>query len=454
MIATTAGSTDEAGASALFNSTTNNTISMTVVCTKKYERKRSISEIAEVIRQELLNYPEIVRSTVRDQGGMGGGGTSTVDVEIYGYSFDETNILAEEVRQQIIDKVSTARDVTISRDKDRPELNLVIDKEKASSFGLNAATVSTYVHNRVGGQAAGFLKEDGEEYDIVVRLREADRNSLDDIRNLSIPTTTGRIIKLSEISTVEEYFAPPTIDRKSRQRYLTVKSTPYNTSLGQLAGEIQTVIDQIRIPEGISMNIGGDVEDQQEMFGDIISLALLIILLVYVVMASQFESFSKPAIIMLAVPFAITGVILALWITGTPLDMIGALGVVMLIGIVVKNGIVLVDYINLMRERGYELSEAIALSGRSRLRPVLMTALTTILGMLPMALSRGEGSEMWHPLGIVVIGGLLVSTFVTLIVVPVFYAVLSKQDEKTKEEKRRKNFIFMQLSADDKKEEE
>ena len=453
MISTSAGSTDESGTSAMFSSTTNNSIQMTVVCTKKYERTRTIDEIAEVVRQELVHYPEIVRSRVTSQGGMGGGGNSTVDVEIYGYSFDETNVLAEQVRNLIIEKVPAARDVTISRDKDRPELNLVIDKEKAASFGLNAATVSTYVRNRVGGLASGYLKEDGEEYDIVVRLREDDRNSLSDIYNLSLPTATGKIIKLNEIATLEEYFAPPTINRKSRQRYLTVQVMPYDTSLGELAMQVQGVIDQVNVPEGITMDIGGDVEDQKEMFGNIIALALLIILLVYVVMASQFESFAKPAIILLAIPFAITGVILALWITGTSLDMIAALGVVMLIGIVVKNGIVLVDYINLMRDRGYELNEAIALSGRSRLRPVMMTALTTILGMLPMALSRGEGSEMWHPLGIVVIGGLLISTFVTLIVVPVFYAVLSKNSDRNKQERNRRNFIFMQLSPDAKEEE-
>ncbi len=450
MVSTSAGSNDASGTSAMFTSTTNNSIQMTVVCVKKYERTRTIDEIAEVIRQELMNYPEIVRYQVNSQGGMGGGGTSTVDVEIYGYDFDETNVLAENVRNTIIEKIPDARNVTISREKDRPELNLVIDKEKASSFGLNAATISTYVRNRVGGLASGFLKEDGEEYDIVVRLREDDRNSIADIANLSIPTATGKIIKLSEVASIEEYFAPPTIDRKSRQRYLTVSVMPFNTSLGQMAMDVQNVINQINVPEGITMSIGGDFEDQQEMFGNMIALALLIILLVYVVMASQFESFSKPAIILLAIPFAITGVILALWITGTTLDMIAALGVVMLIGIVVKNGIVLVDYINLMRDRGHELSEAIALSGRSRLRPVLMTAMTTVLGMLPMALSRGEGSEMWHPLGIVVIGGLLVSTFVTLIVVPVFYAVLSKNSDRNKQERNRRNFIFMQLSPDDK----
>ena len=152
---------------------------------------------------------------------------------------------------------------------------------------------------------------------------------------------------------------------------------------------------------------------------------------------------------MASIPFAITGVVLALWITGTSLDMIGALGFIMLVGIVVKNGIVLVDYINLMRDRGYELNEAIALACKSRLRPVLMTAVTTLLGMLPMALSSGEGSEMWHPMGIVVIGGLLVSTIVTMVVVPILYGSISRHGERDKEEKARKNFIFMQMSADD-----
>ena len=172
----------------------------------------------------------------------------------------------------------------------------------------------------------------------------------------------------------------------------------------------------------------------------------MIVLLIYIVLASQFESFVKPVMIMTAVPFALSGVVLALWITGTTLDMIGSLGFIMLVGIATKNAIVLVDYTNLMRDRGYELNEAIALSGASRLRPVLMTAITTFLGMLPMAMSNGEGAEMWKPMGIVVIGGLLVSTVVTLVVVPVFYALLSRHGERDKEKKNRAQFIFMQLS--------
>ena len=447
-ISTSAGSNDESSVGALFSSTTNYKISMTVVCNKKYERTRTIEEIGEVLRTELAQYPEIIEYQVNASGGMGGGGRSTVDVEIYGYDFDETNLYAEEVRQVIVNNVPGARNVRISRDKDRPELKVTIDKEKAAIHGLNTATVSQYIRNRVTGFTAGFLKEDGDEYNIVVRLKEEDRNSITDIQDLTIPTATGARIKLSEIATIEEYWAPQTIDRKSRQRYVRVISMPYETSLGELAAAIQTQIDQISRPSGISVVLAGDFEDQQKTFKDIFALLLLIILLVYIVMASQFESLNKPAVILLSIPFGLSGVVLALWLTGTSLDMIGALGVVMLVGIVVKNGIVLVDYINLMRDRGHALNEAIALSGASRLRPVLMTAFTTLLGMLPMALSGGEGSEMWHPLGIVVIGGLLVSTFVTLIVVPVVYGLISRSGERNKKEKRRKEFIFMNLNPD------
>ena len=221
---------------------------------------------------------------------------------------------------------------------------------------------------------------------------------------------------------------------------------PYQTSLAEVAASVQQELDKMNVPQGIHVALAGSYEDQQKMFGDMGLLALLILMLVYIVMASQFESF----IIMMAIPFALTGVVLALLLTGQSLDMVGTLGVVLLIGIVVKNGIVLIDYINLMRERGVELNEAIALSGQSRLRPVMMTAFTTILGMIPMSLSRSEGSELWTTMGVVVIGGLLVSTIITLVVVPVLYGWMERKGEREKQEKLRRKFVFMDIDINEK----
>ena len=449
VISTSAGSNDESSISALFSSTTNNKINMTVRTSKKYERKRSIFEMAEIIREELKTYPEIINYSVSTSSQGGGGmGNNNVSVEIYGYDFDETNILATELKHKF-KELPSARDVTISREEDRAEIQINFDKEKLARHGLSTSTAAMYVRYRVNGMTAGFLKEDGKEYDIVVRLKEEFRNSLTDIEELTIMSPKGEKIKLSELAEINEYWCPPNIERKNRQRYLTVSVTPYNASLGDLAKDIQGVIDQTTIPLGISTRLGGSYETQQDTFKDMVTLALLIMMLVYIVMASQFESFSKPFIIMMSIPFAITGTILALLVTGATLDMMGALGLILLIGIVVKNGIVLVDYINLMRDRGYELKEAIALSGQSRLRPVLMTAFTTILGMVPMAMSASEGSELWQGMGIVVIGGLTVSTFVTLIVVPVLYAIFSRKGERDDQAKLRKTFVFMDINNAD-----
>ena len=448
MISTSAGANDDDGTGALFSTTMNNTISMTVRLNKKWERERTIWQIAEVLRQEMAQYPEIIEYQA-SLSSMGPGGGNTVDVEIYGYDFDITNTMAQEIIA-LTKELPGARDVFSDRDDDRPEIKIVVDKEKASRHGLTSATISTYLRNRVNGMAVGYLKEDGSEYNILVRLKEENRNSINDVLDFTIPTPTGKVIKLSEICSVDEYWAPPKIIRKARQRILTVKVTPYETSLGELAEEINTkVLPKIDKPAGYTIRLAGSYEDQQESFGKLGMLGALILILVYIVMASQFESFSKPGIIMFTVPFALSGVILALWITGVSLDMIGALGVVLLVGIVVKNGIVLVDYINLLRERGHELNEAIQMSGQSRLRPVLMTAFTTILGMVPMAVSQGEGAEMWRPLGIVVIGGLTISTFLTLYIVPVLYGAISKKGEQDKLKKVRENFIFMDIQVKD-----
>ena len=430
VVSTSAGSNDDAGMSALFNSTTNNKISMTIRCTKKFERKKTIFEMQEELRKCFAEYPELVTYQVNQGGGMGGGSNNSLSVEIYGYDFDQTTAFTTELRQRVMDNVPGARDTKVSRDEDRAELKITFDKEKLALHGLNGSTVAMYVRNRVNGMAAGFLKEDGEEYNIVVRLQEKYRSSITDIEQLSIPTPTGKIIKLEELAKIEEYWCPPTIERKNRQRYLTLTVMPYKTSLRQLALNVQKEIDQMGVPADIHVALAGNYKDQQDSSRDMGLLAALILMLVYIVMASQFESF-------------------ILLLTGQNLDMIGMLGLVLLIGIVVKNGIVLVDYINLLRERDIPLYEAIALSGQSRLRPVLMTAFTTILGMIPMAVSTSEGSEMWTTMGLVVIGGLTVSTFVTLLVVPVLYGVINRRGDHERQEKIRKKFVFMNINLDE-----
>ncbi|MBR0073710.1 MAG: efflux RND transporter permease subunit [Bacteroidales bacterium] len=448
VVSTSAGSNDDAGFAALFSATTNNKISMTVRCTKKYERKKTIFDMQEELRKCFAEYPELVTYQVNQGGGMGGGSNNSLSVEIYGYDFDQTTAFTQQLKKRVEQNVPGARDTKISRDEDRAELKITFDKQKLALHGLSGSAVALYVRNRVNGMLAGYLKEDGEEYNILVRLQEEYRSSISDIEQLSIPTPTGKIIKLNELATIEEYWCPPTIERKNRQRYLTLTVMPYNTSLQELAEGVNAELEKMEIPSEIHVDLAGNYKDQQDSTRDMMLLGALIIMLVYIVMASQFESFSKPFIIMFSIPFAISGVVLMMFFTGNNIDMIGLLGLILLIGIVVKNGIVLVDYINLMRERNIPLNEAIAMSGQSRLRPVLMTAFTTILGMIPMATSTSEGSELWTTMGLVVIGGLLVSTLVTLIVVPVLYGVFNRKGEREKEAKRRKKFLFMQIEDD------
>jgi HAE1 family hydrophobic/amphiphilic exporter-1 len=442
LISASAGSDEDGGLIAMFTSTGSNIINYTIRLVDVDERERTVWEIAEEIRNELSGMPEIVNYDVTTGGTMMG--ENTVDVEIYGYDIDQTTILAN----QISDKIKTikgARDIQISREEEKPELRVELDREKMYAVGLNTAMVSTALYNRVAGLTASKYREEGEEYDIVIRFTEEFRNSISDLENISLQTATGSTVKLGEIGEIKEYWSPPNIERKRRERVVTVSTTPYKTSLGELATSIQQEIDKMDIPKEVSIEIGGAYEDQQESFANLGLLLLLSIVLVYIVMASQFESLKMPFIIMFSLPFAFTGVILALYITNTTLSVIAALGAIMLVGIVVKNAIVLVDYINLMRDRGYVLDEAIIESGKSRLRPVLMTALTTILGMLPLALSTGEGSEIWSPMGISVIGGMVFSTIITMIIVPIIYRVFATRGERDKKKNVRSKFKFMDI---------
>lgn len=422
-----AGSDDNAGFTALFQNSGSNIINVTLALSKPSERERTDLEIAELMRNYLATIPEIVKYSITtgDQGM--GGSTNTVDVEIFGYNFDETTALANEVAERI-KKLEGAREVSISREKSKPELRISLDQDKMSQHGLNTAGVSAMIRNRIVGLTASQFRESGNEYDIVVRFDENFRNSISDIQNMAIPTMAGTV-RLGEIGTIEEFWSPPNVERKRRERVVTVSVTPYKVALGEMATNVKAEIDKMDLPAGVMVDVGGAYEDLTESITDLSMLLVVSLILVYIVMAAQFESLKMPLIIMASIPFSFTGVILALLLTNTTLSVIAMLGAIMLVGIVVKNAIVLVDMTNLMRDRDYELDEAIKRAGRSRLRPVLMTTATTILGMLPLALSQGEGSEIWRPMGIAVIGGLTLSTAVTLVVVPVIYRYVVRRGE-------------------------
>ncbi|MHA7111196.1 efflux RND transporter permease subunit [Sunxiuqinia elliptica] len=442
LISSSSGADDEGGFISMFSTTGSNIINFTLRLSEIDERQRTVWEIADDFRAQIALLPEVVSSTVSTSSqGLGGSG-NTVDYEIYGYNFDVTNRYAEQVLERLR-KLEGAQDVTISRKNDKPELQIVLDRTKLSEHGLTSAQVSMFVRNRVNGLIPSYYKEEGEEYDIKIRLEEDYRNSISDLQEMTIMTATGKKVKLKELGTIEEYWSPPSIEHKRRERLVTISATPSGISLGELANRIKTETAAIDTPPEIVIAVGGAYEDQQESFMDLAMLFGLSLILVFIVMASQFESLRMPLIIMMSIPFAFTGVILALVLTGTTLSVVAALGAVLLVGIVVKNGIVLVDFINLMRDRGMDLYEAIALSGKSRLRPVLMTAATTILGMLPLAMSTGEGAEIWRPMGITVIGGLIFSTLVTMVIVPVMYAVLASKGERRKQDEVRKQFVFM-----------
>lgn len=436
------GSDDEGGFLSLFAQTGSNIINTQIQLIDVDQRERSVWEIANDFRTQLDLFPEIINYNVTTSNSGFGGATNVVNVEIYGYDFNTTNKLADEIKNRL-EKLEGATDIQVSRKEDKPELQVILDREKLMQHGLSNAMVSAAIRNRVDGLIASRFREEGDEYNIEVRFKEEYRNSITDLEEITLINPMGMKIKLKELGEVREYWSPPNIERKRRERIVTVSVKPVSIPLGTLANMIKEELKGVEVPREVMINVGGAYEDQQESFMDLALLLVLSLVLVFLVMASQFESFKMPFIIMFSIPFAFTGVTLALFITGTTLSVIAALGAVLLVGIVVKNGIVLVDYINLMRDRGIELYEAIAISGKSRLRPVLMTAMTTILGMLPLAMSTGVGSELWSPMGITVIGGLIFSTIITMVIVPVMYAVFARKGEREKKAKIRSKFVFM-----------
>ncbi len=400
-------------------------VKMNIRLTDPGERDRSITEIARLMRQDMQRYPEYKKTQVSVGGNMGGmGGEASIDFEIYGYDFEETDSVAAQLRRALLNIKGTA-DVRISRADYQPEYRVDFDREKLAIYGLNLSTAANYLRNRINGATASRFREDGEEYDIKVMYEPESRTSIADIENILIYNNAGTAVRVKDVGRVVEHYTPPTIERKDRERIITVTTIVQGVPMSQVVQQSREAIDNMDIPQGISIQLAGQFEDQQDSFSDLLILAMLILVLVYIVMAAQFESYTYPGIIMTSVMFAFSGVFLILFITGHTLNVMSLIGAIMLIGIVVKNGIVLIDYITLNRERGLSIKRAVIDAGRSRLRPVIMTSLTTILGMVPMACGTGQGAEMWRPMGTAVIGGLTFSTILTLLFVPVLYCVFA-----------------------------
>ena len=415
-------------------------VSMNIRLSDPGDRERKITEIAAMMREDLKQYPEIRKSQVNVGGNRGGamGGQSTIDFEIYGYDFAETDSVARQL-SNVLMKIPGTADIMVSRSDYQPEYQVDFDREKLALYGLNLQTAANYLRNRINGSLSSYFREDGEEYDMKVMYAPEHRTSIADIENILIYNAAGEGVRIKDVGKVVERFTPPTIERKDRERIITVSTVVSGVPMSQVVAEAEIAIDRMDIPVGINIQLAGSFEDQQDSFKDLLMLAALIVILVYIVMAAQFESYTYPGIIMTSLMFAFSGVFIILYLTGHTLNVMSMIGAIMLIGIVVKNGIVLIDYITLNRERGLSIRQAVILGGKSRLRPVVMTTLTTILGMVPMALGTGQGSEMWRPMGVAVIGGLTLSTILTLLFVPALYCIFAYIGVKRTRSKHRKS---------------
>ena len=422
------GMADEDNAFASMQNNGTHIISMNIDLGRKTERERSTQEIAEYIRRDLRNNTIIKKYNVSEGGGMGG--ATSLKLEIYGYDFQNSDKIAFGLRDSLLNTPQFSQ-VLVSRDDYTPEYYVDFDREKLRLNGIDVTTASTMVRNRINGSVMTFFREDGDEYNIRVRYAPEFRQSIEDIENIILYGSQGQSIRVKDVAQVVEGMTPPKIERKDRERVVTVTGiVAKGYALSEAVEVAQQHIEKAEIPTEFMVKIAGDYENQQDSFSGLFTLLILIIILVYVVMASQFESLLDPFVIMFSVPFAIVGVLIGLAVNNMALDVMAMIGILILVGIVVKNGIVLIDYAILCRERGMDVNTAVVTASKQRLRPILMTTLTTVLGMIPMALGSGEGAEMWNGLGITVSWGLTVSTLITLVLIPTLYAAFVSRRER------------------------
>ena len=400
-----------------------NSGSLMVTLVEQAQRERGIKEIITDLRSRIGDYPDTKINISEQDLSFSGASSSPLSLKITGDSIEELDYTAQ-IIIDLLDEVEGVYDLQSSLEEVRPELHISIDREKANLYGLSAGQIATNIQDAVLGKLASHYQEGGDQFDIRVRLDKEDLNNVQQLENLYISSGYGLQIPLKEIATVVSGVGPQRITRENQQRQVTVSGNISGRFLGDVVQEAQEKLSNVILPEGYNYTFAGEHQEMMESFQSLFFALILSIFLVYMIIAAQFESLLFPFAVILSVPFALIGVILALFLAGTSFNVLSFIGLIMLAGIVVNNAIVLIDYINQLRKRGVERNEAIIQGGKVRLRPILMTTLTTILAMLPMAIASGEGAEMRTPIAVTIIGGLTSSTFLTLIVVPIFYTYL------------------------------
>ncbi len=388
---------------------------------ERERRERSQMKIESAVREKMNRIPGITFSITR---GEFLGEEGDLIIYLYGNDLDQSRIISEKIKTRIMD-VPGAVDISTSLEEGRPEIQILPDRDRISSLGLTVTQVANAISTYIKGTRASIFRDQGEEYDILVRLDPKYRERIEVIKDLFVTTPRGEQIPLSSIAQFRRSFSPTSILRRDQQRVVNISVSVMGRNLGAVTRDVVTRLKEISLPPEFSYEIGGSAQDMMTSFKWLGIAFFGAAFIVYMVMASLFESLIAPFIIFLTIPLAIVGVIGILFITGTPLSVVAFIGIIMLSGIVVNNSIVLVDYINQLRERGSSLLDAVKIGGITRLRPILMTALTTILALTPLALGVGSGGESWAPMARSVIGGLTASTFLTLLVIPVIYMYLA-----------------------------
>ncbi len=436
------------GGDNFFSQTGANTSTIRVELVEKSMRQKSTDDLVIQVRDAFKNVPGAEIKVDASSNAMGPTGSGApIQIKLQGDNLDTLKTITSDT-EDLIRKIPGISEVTSDLEDGNPELRVFIDRQKAAQYGISTYQLAKTLESSISGSTATKLKIDGEEIDIKLSLNESVKSSVENMKQILIQSPTGQFVSVSEIASLKYGNSPATITREDQVRTVTISAKISGRDLQSISNDISKTLDQRPLPFGYSFEFGGQQKDMIEAFSSLGLALILSVLLVYMVLASLFESLLQPFIIMMSVPFAFTGAFLGLFLTGTPLSLPAFIGLIVLSGIVVNNAIVLIDYINQQRKAGVPRKEAIIDAGRHRLRPILMTMLTTVLGLFPLALGLGEGTELQSPMGISVIGGLLFSTTITLIFVPIIYSLIDDFATKVKKRFQRKKNIENQITPE------